>query len=201
MEATGLAASIVQLVNVTAKTIKYLNSVKHASEERTKLFREASSLLPLLVTLQTQIDQAQGSEPWFHNLRALAVEKGPLDQLKDALEQLAKKLKPEKGVKDVTRAFLWTLGKDYCHEILQTVERVKSRITLALQGDTLCVPLQTSLIVHRLTSSSKLAQAIKADTATIGVVNEHVSDLSQSIGNLSLKQDCNDPKLYQSSPS
>ncbi|KAL8635810.1 MAG: hypothetical protein Q9228_006737 [Teloschistes exilis] len=61
MEAIGLAAGIVQLVGLTTKTIKYLNGVKHSSEERTKLFREASSLLPLLVTLQTQVDQSKGS--------------------------------------------------------------------------------------------------------------------------------------------
>ncbi|KAL8856068.1 MAG: hypothetical protein Q9178_007324 [Gyalolechia marmorata] len=172
MEPVSLAASIVQLVNVTAKTIKYLNSVKHASEERTGLLREASSLLPVLLSLQTQVDLAKGPEPWFQNLRALNVDNGPLDQLQNALEHLAKKLKPKKGIKDVTRAFVWTLEKDFSLEVFQTIERVKSSISLALEGDTF-----------------KLAQAIKADTATIGILNEHVSDLSLNVDGLSLKQD------------
>ncbi|KAL8918574.1 MAG: hypothetical protein Q9172_005364 [Xanthocarpia lactea] len=169
MEPVSLAASIVQLVNVTAKTIKYLNSVKHASEERTGLLREASSLLPVLLSLQTQVDLAKGPEPWFQNLRALTVDNGPLDQLKNALEHLAKKLKPKMGVKDITRAFVWTLEKDFSLEVFQTIQRVKSSISLALEGDTF-----------------KLAQAIKADTS---VLNEQVSGLSQNVDDLSLKQD------------
>ena len=197
MEPVSLATSIVQLVNVTAKTIKYLNSVKHASEERTGLLREASSLLPVLLSLQTQVDLAKGPEPWFQNLRALDVDNGPLDQLQNALEHLAKKLKPKKGVKDITRAFVWTLERDVCFEVFQTIERVKSSISLALEGDTLCVPFKTSSTSPPLTPSSKLAQAIKADT---GVLNEQVSGLSQTVDDLSLKQDCNDPKPYQISP-
>ncbi|KAL8910111.1 MAG: hypothetical protein Q9171_004572 [Xanthocarpia ochracea] len=172
MEPVSLAASIVQLVNVTAKAIKYLNSVNHASEERTRLLAEASSLLPLLLSLQTQVDLAKGPEPWFQNLRALNVDNGPLDQLQNALEHLAKKLKPKKGVKDITRAFIWTLEKDFSLEVFQTIQRVKSSISLALEGDTF-----------------KLAQAIEADTATIGVLNEQVSDLSQNVDDMSLKQD------------
>ncbi|KAL8893733.1 MAG: hypothetical protein Q9192_004980, partial [Flavoplaca navasiana] len=140
--------------------------------ERTRLLREASSLLPLLLSLQTQVDLAKGPESWFQNLRDLNVDNGPLDQLYNALEHLAKKLKPIKGVKDITRAFVWTLEKDISHEVFQTIERVKSSISLALEGDTF-----------------KLAQAIKADTATIGVLNEQVSGLSQDVDDLNLKQD------------
>ncbi|KAL9032261.1 MAG: hypothetical protein Q9180_006603 [Flavoplaca navasiana] len=165
MEAVSLSVSIVQLVDLTAKTIKYLNSVKHASEERTRLLREASSLLPLLLSLQTQVDLASGPESWSQNLRTLNVDKGPLDQLQNALEHLTKNLKPKKGVKDITRAFLWTFEKDVSLEVFTTIERVKSSISLALE------------------------EAIKADTATIGVLNEQVSGLSQNVDDLSLKQD------------
>ncbi|KAL8698451.1 MAG: hypothetical protein Q9201_006562 [Fulgogasparrea decipioides] len=175
MEAVGLPASIAQLVSLTTKTIKYLNSVRDAQDERTQLYREASSLLPLLVTLQTQVEEAKGPESWLENVRVLGVKNGPLDQLKDALEQLAKKLKPKKGVKEAARALIWTLDKGYCQDVLQTIERVKSRITLALQGDAL-----------------KLARAIKADTAGIAVLDERVSGLAQNVDSLRLKGDANE---------
>ncbi len=52
--AVGLAASIVQLINVrtTAKAEKYLNDVEDAPKDRSRLAQEASSLLPLLMSLR-----------------------------------------------------------------------------------------------------------------------------------------------------
>ncbi|KAI4245553.1 MAG: hypothetical protein LQ352_006542, partial [Teloschistes flavicans] len=172
MEAVGLAASIVQLIDLTTKAIKYLNSVKRSSKERTKLSLEASSLLQFLLDLQNKVDQSNGTESWFHGLKSLDLENGPLDQLRGALQQLAKRLKPKKGIKDATSAFVWKLNKGYCMEVLNTIERVKSRITLAFGGDTF-----------------KLAQAIKEDTARIGTVDERVSALSLGIDGIHHKGD------------
>ncbi|KAL8664144.1 MAG: hypothetical protein Q9202_003328 [Teloschistes flavicans] len=172
MEAVGLAASIVQLIDLTTKAIKYLNSVKRSSKERTELSLEASSLLQFLLDLQNKVDQSNGTESWFHGLKSLDLENGPLDQLRGALQQLAKRLKPKKGIKDATSAFTWNLNKGYCMEVLNTIERVKSRITLALVGDTF-----------------KVGQAIKEDTARIGTVDERVSALSLGIDGIHHKGD------------
>ncbi|KAL8995931.1 MAG: hypothetical protein Q9169_004432 [Polycauliona sp. 2 TL-2023] len=150
MEAVGLTASLGQLIEITAKTIKYLNNVKEASKERANLFQEASSLLPLLVSLQAQVSAAKQSEPWFDDIKLLGVENGPLDQLQEALVQLTSKLKPKQGVEKAARAFIWTLDKAYCESVLNKIERVKSRTALALGGGTF-----------------KLARAIKADTSGI----------------------------------
>lgn len=172
MEAVGLVASLAQLINITAKTIKYLNSVKEASKERASLYQEASSLLPLLVRLQTQINEAKQFEPWFDCVRALGVENGPLDQLREALVALTKKLKPKSGVEKAVRAFIWTFDNAYCESILQKIERVKSMAALALQGDTF-----------------KLAQAIKADTAGIDIIKKGVAALADDIEAIHLSGD------------
>lgn len=137
MEAVGLIASITQLIDVTAKTIKYLRSVKDASADRLQLLLEASSLSSLLISLEVQAKGAGKEEAWFDRVRSLAVKHGPLDQVRKALEQLAERLKPKKGVKNVTRAFVWTLDKAYCENLMKTIERAKSSVGLALQGDTL----------------------------------------------------------------
>ncbi|KAL8638697.1 MAG: hypothetical protein Q9226_008971, partial [Calogaya cf. arnoldii] len=138
MEVVGLLASIAQLINLTAKTIKYLNSVKDASEDRSRLLQETTSLLPLIVKFQGQVEEANTNSdvPWFDCVRSLAIENGPLYQLRVALEQLAKRLKPKTGLKNVAHAFVWTFDKDYCEAILIRIERVKSAISLALHGDT-----------------------------------------------------------------
>ncbi|KAL8921943.1 MAG: hypothetical protein Q9172_003757 [Xanthocarpia lactea] len=164
MEAIGVAASLTQLIEVTVKTVKYLNSVREASKDRAGVLREASALLPLLVNLQTQVSDAKQSETWFCCIGSLAVGNGPLDQLREALAQLTKRLKPKKGIENAARALIWTLDKAYCDELLWKIERVKSRISLALQGDTF-----------------RLAQAIKADTASLGTIGERVASIADDV--------------------
>ncbi|CAL8585028.1 hypothetical protein XPA_010608 [Xanthoria parietina] len=137
MEALAGAVSVVQLVEITIKTIKYLYRVKEASNERTGLLREAQTLLTLLLSLQAQVDKAKQSEAWFVGIKSLVIKNGPLDQLRDGLENLTDKLKAEKGMKTTVRKFVWTLDKTYCEDLLQKIERAKSSINLALQGDTL----------------------------------------------------------------
>ena len=137
MEALGGAVSVVQLFEFTIKTIKYLYRVKEASNERTGLLREAQTLLTLLLSLQAQVDKAKQSDAWSVGIESLTIKNGPLDQLRDGLENLTDKLKPKKGMKTKVRKFVWTLDKTYCEDLLQKIERAKSSINLALQGDTL----------------------------------------------------------------
>ena len=153
MEVVGAAASIAQLITVTAKTIKYLNSVKDASEDRSRLLQDTSSILPLFISLQGKVEAAKNHQilEWFSCVRGLAVENGPLDQLRSALEHLAKRLKPKQGLKGVAHAFVWTLHKDECEALLARIERVKPTIELALQVDTLYVG-RCSLSIHHACS-------------------------------------------------
>lgn len=172
MEAIGVAASLTQLIEVTVKTVKYLNSVREASKDRSGVLREASALLPLLVNLQTQVSDVKQSETWFCCIGSLAVENGLLDQLREALAQLTKRLKPKKGIENAARALIWTLDKAYCDELLWKIERVKSRISLALQGDTF-----------------RLAQAIKADTASLGTIGERVASIADDVAAVQHSED------------
>ncbi|KAL9037535.1 MAG: hypothetical protein Q9180_003663 [Flavoplaca navasiana] len=134
-EVVSLVAAVVQLVDVTKKTITYIESVKDASQDRLKVGREASGLLPLLYDLESKVS-ANENEEWSRCVRSLAMEHGPIDQLREALEQLAEKLKPRTGLKGTLQAFAWTLDKAYTQEVLGKIERVKTRVILALQGDT-----------------------------------------------------------------
>ena len=136
MEPLGATASIVGLAAVTLKVIKYVSSVKDSSSERRSLKEESEGLLQLLDSLQNTLDDAGQSATCFESIKALIAPKGPLDQLREALEQLNKKVEPKRSVKDYARALTWTLDKDHCNEVLGKIERVKSLISLALQGET-----------------------------------------------------------------
>ncbi|KAL8855889.1 MAG: hypothetical protein Q9178_007454 [Gyalolechia marmorata] len=157
MDPISAAASITTLIGVTTKVVGYVNSVKNAPKERKVLLQEATDLLHMLSRLEDLVSEPK---PWSEGTRYLLNENGAFDQLQQALEKLAKKLRPEKGIRKVARNFIWTLDKDDCDDTLKKIERVKSRISLALQGDIL-----------------KNTQAIKADTVNIGAIHESVSEL------------------------
>ena len=59
VSATGLAASVVQLIDVTAKAFRYLNDVKNAPRDRARLAREATQLLSLLTDLRYRIEDVE----------------------------------------------------------------------------------------------------------------------------------------------
>lgn len=131
--AIGLAASIIQLIDVTAKAVKYLNDVKDAPKDRQRLALEVTSLLALLTNLRYQMEEAEATDTWFRCLRSLGEKYGLLDQFSGAMEALVKKLKPEGGMQRYSRALSWTLEKKEIMDILNKIERLKSTITIALQ--------------------------------------------------------------------
>jgi hypothetical protein len=120
--AVGIIASITQLIDATAKVIKYVNDVKDAPKDRAKLARETTSLLGLLIDLRYRAEETKWTDPWFVGVRSLGVEGGPLTQLKDAIEEITRKLKPETGVKKIGKAFTWTLEKNTINNILSQIE-------------------------------------------------------------------------------
>ena len=78
---------------------------RDASDDRSKLLREVSSLLPLLANLENQVRLAKSTEPWFDCIRCLAIHNGPIDQLREALEELAGKLKVSMKIHGTFTAF------------------------------------------------------------------------------------------------
>jgi hypothetical protein len=133
--AVGLVASIVQLIDATATAMIYLNNVKDASNDRATLAREGSSLLTLFTDLRYRMEEADLTSSWFAGVRLLGIEGGPLDQFKDAMVELARKLKPETGIKKFGKALIWTLDKSEISNILSKIERLKTLVSLALQKD------------------------------------------------------------------
>jgi hypothetical protein len=131
----SLVASITQLIDATTKTIRYLNDVKDAPKDRATLAQEAANTLILLTNLRYKLEEAKSTDPWFTGVRSLGVESGPLDQFKEAMEELARKLKPEVGIKKFGKSFFWTLDKNDIDTVLSKIERLKTLISLALQKD------------------------------------------------------------------
>lgn len=137
MEAIGLVASIVQLTGAVTKTMLYINDVINSSKERSQVIQEAAGLLGLLTSLQSKVETASPTDAWFCHVRMLGASGGPLEQFKNSLEDLADNLKSESGIKTFGRKLVWTLDKKQAKTFLDTIERLKILIGIALQEDNL----------------------------------------------------------------
>ena len=135
MDPLSIAASIIAVEQLTCKVVAYLNDVKDASKDRARCAIEASNLYNLLVTLRFRVEEGRSNESWYTAVRALAVQNGPLDQYRHALEQLQVKVMSGSGHKKLGNALVWKFIKDEVACVLSGIERLKTLVQIALEVD------------------------------------------------------------------
>lgn len=135
MDPFSTTASIIAILQLSAKVLSYLNDVKSASKERTQCAIEASNLHSLLVNLRFRLVEGGARQPWYTAVRALAVQNGPFDQFKQALETLQTKMTDGGRLKKAGEALRWKFKKEEIDGILGRMERLKTLIEIALQMD------------------------------------------------------------------
>ncbi|KAF2867352.1 ankyrin repeat-containing domain protein [Massariosphaeria phaeospora] len=150
MDPLSVAASIVAVLQLSAKVLAYLNDVKDASKDRAKCAIEVSNLHSLLLNLRFRLEEGTANTPWYTAIRALAVENGPLDQFKQALETLQTTMTGRGRLKMASDALVWKFKKEEVASILVRIERLKTLVEIALQTD-----------------HFKLSQAIKDDSSFV----------------------------------
>ena len=87
------------------------------------------------MNLRDRVEHANEKDAWHVQICSLAGQGGPLDQYHSAMIALAKKLTPVSGVEKLEKRLLWTFDKKQIKATLDVIERLKSLISLALQGD------------------------------------------------------------------
>lgn len=140
MDPVSFTASIIAILQLSSKVLGYLNDVKNASKDREQCAIEASNLYCLLINLRFRLEDGGIDESWYTAVRALGVENGPLDQYKQALEQLQMKITGGR-VKKVGDALVWKFNKQEITSILARMERLKTLVQVALQMDHLLVSM------------------------------------------------------------
>ena len=135
MDPLSVTASVIAVLQLTGVVITYLNDVKDAPKECQQCTIEASNLQNLLINLRYRLEQGQTGDPWFTAVRTLNVENGPLNQYKQALEQLQSKVDAGNGAKRMKRQLVWKFSKAEVAGILARMERLKSLVSIALEMD------------------------------------------------------------------
>lgn len=138
-EAVGLAASIIAILELTKKTTEYLRDVKGGADDRARLLSEILSLKGLLGLLN---DEFQKQDPLTSTTKTLSDSikwlleaEGPLPRIEKVMIQLSAKLEPGEGWKKRARIIKWPFQKEEIFEHLDTIERCKASISLALNHD------------------------------------------------------------------
>jgi hypothetical protein len=135
MDPLSATASIIAILQLSAKVLSYLNDVKGASKDRAQCAIEASNLHSLLLNLRFRLEESGANQPWYTAVRALAVENGPLDQFKQALEMMYDKMTGGSRLEKAGEALIWKFKKAEIESVLARMERLKSLIEIALQMD------------------------------------------------------------------
>ena len=167
--AIGAAASVLQLIGVAGKAIKYINDIKNAPRERFRVAQELNSLYGILIELESRVDEAKtnGDDKWLRGLNSLTVKFGPIEQVGAALNSIVDKIKLASKIKTVGKTLIWPFAKKEIAEILEQIERQKSTINFTLQGDQI-----------------SLAKAIKADTIQIPALLTGVEEMQVGVTNI-----------------
>ncbi|RMZ68355.1 ankyrin [Pyrenophora seminiperda CCB06] len=165
-----LTASIIAVLQLSGKVLEYLNDVKDASKDRTQCALELLNLCSLLHRLRHHVETgARSQQAWCTAVGALAVREGPLDQFKQALEELQTKITDGGRLRRVGEALVWKFKKEEIAGILDRIERLKSLVEIALQMD-----------------HFKLSQAIQDDTH---FVRTHVPVIQSGVDEIRQEQD------------
>lgn len=135
MEVFGVVASVVTILHITPKVIEYLNDVKDKPKDCLRCIMEVSTLQYLLNSLKDCLKTASPNEPWSRHVEGLGIPNGPLDQYKDALEQMQSKLASKDDSKGLRHALLWKFKEKEVASILSRIERLKSLVQIALEMD------------------------------------------------------------------
>jgi hypothetical protein len=135
MDPLSATGSVIAILQLSAKVLSYLNDVKDSSKGRKQCAIEASNLHNLLTNLRFRLEEGHGHQSWFRAVQALAVQNGPLDQFKQALETLQAKMTDGGRLKKLRDALVWKFKKEEINDILARMERLKTLIGIALQMD------------------------------------------------------------------
>ncbi|OAL44846.1 hypothetical protein IQ07DRAFT_481270, partial [Pyrenochaeta sp. DS3sAY3a] len=161
MDGLGGVASVIAVVQLCEKVIKYVNNVCDAHKDIKRLRDQVRNCHVALLLLQDAGEVPEAAESWSHTLSAL---QGPLNRLKIALENAAKLLNVPGTTKEKLK---WPFKKDEVQKLIQVIEAEKSLLKLALDTD-------SAGLIHKIHANSQQNNALLEDL--LQNFRDHVQD-------------------------
>src|SRR5271169_5737245 len=152
-EGLAVAASIIAVIQITDSVTtlcrQYIGKVRGAEKEIFQIINTVASLKGILEFLQSFFDENQSRLPLLHSLSR---EHGPLKMCQNAVKDIESKLRPKRDQSGVLKAITWPWKWKDIETMLGDIEKQKTLMILAMQGETTRTTLEiegTVKDVHR----------------------------------------------------
>jgi hypothetical protein len=123
------AASIIAVLQLSDKVIKYVRDVSGATEERKRLREQIRACCSVLLMLKDGIEDLEEGQAWAGTVDLLA---SPLERLRKALELAAIRLHTKTSTKEKLK---WPFKEKEVQKLVEAIESEKSLLTLALENN------------------------------------------------------------------
>ncbi|KAF6828204.1 hypothetical protein CPLU01_08683 [Colletotrichum plurivorum] len=137
MEAFGLAASIITVVETSWKVIGFLEGVKYGGKSRRALLEEVTLLWLVFRRLKEEIDLPTGKQahqPWVEPLKVLDGPRGVSAQIREQLSDLEQQLTAPTGRFDEAMSSLrWPFQEKEVTRIVSRLQELKQTTILVIQ--------------------------------------------------------------------
>lgn len=100
MDPLSITASIVAVLQLSSKVVKYINSARGAKQERKSLREELRTCEGILQQLKDEADDSEKGQAWSATIKALEAPEAPLGRLWVALNKVEERLQPQRGYKN-----------------------------------------------------------------------------------------------------
>ena len=141
MDPLSILASVTALAGATFKIVSFLGVMKEGGNDRLRLTTEVNSLWMVLKLLEGQLEPTNlHEEAWLAGVRSLKMPDGVFDQIRQAIQRLDVKLKPQTGHRKALQTLRWPLrDKKDVEETVSHLERLKTSVSLVLNHASLAV--------------------------------------------------------------
>jgi hypothetical protein len=133
------AASIIAVLQLSDKVIKYIQGVSGATEDRKRLREQVRACSNILLMLRDGAEDPDEGQVWAKTVESLA---SPLARLQKALELAAAKLQLKSSTKEKLK---WPFKEKEVQKLIEAVESEKSLLSLALENNSARLLLEINI--------------------------------------------------------
>lgn len=156
MDPLSISASVAALATATFQIVRFLGNMKEGGNDRLRLTTEVNSLWMVLKLLEGQLESTNShEEAWLEGVRSLQVPNGVFDQVRDSMQRLNMRLKPQTGHRRALQTLRWPLiDKRDVEDTVSQIGRLKSSVSLVLN--------HASLAIGTRVNDALVSQKVKA---------------------------------------
>jgi len=136
LSATASAIAILQITgSIIATCYEYRSRIKSAESDARRITNELNDLRTIIDALFILLQSEPKNYAQSSILGQLAERDGPLARCETDLMSLQQKLQPKEGWRAAKATIFWPLKESDVNRLLDSIERTKSTVQLALAAD------------------------------------------------------------------